>query len=64
MASKYCNICNHKCHCIGKGYLIQSNQCGICICDKCDCGSIILGAPTEKKSWFQKFINWWAGIYD
>jgi hypothetical protein len=23
MAKKYCNVCEHECHCVGKGYFIQ-----------------------------------------
>ena len=54
---KYCNVCEHECHCVGKGYFIQSNQCGTCICDKCECRPVILGASV-KKTWGQKIKDW------
>ena len=58
---KYCNICDHECHCVGKGYFVNSNQCGTCICDKCDCRTRILGAPEKKKSWWQRYVDWLFG---
>jgi hypothetical protein len=54
---KYCNICNHECHCVGHGYYVSGNKCDVCICDRCDCGERILGAAV-KKSWWQKIKDW------
>jgi len=56
---KYCNVCNHECHCIGHGYYVSSNKCDVCICDKCDCGILILGAgAVVKKTLWQKIKGW------
>ena len=57
MTKKYCNVCEHECHCVGKGYFIQSNQCGKCIGYKCECRPVILGTPV-KKTWEQKIKDW------
>jgi len=54
---KYCNTCNHRCHCVGQGYYVSGSKCDACICDKCDCGGVVLGA-NAKKSWWQKFKDW------
>ena len=54
---KYCNICNHECHCVGHGYYVSGNKCDVCICDRCDCGERIFGAAV-KKSWWQKIKDW------
>jgi len=54
---KYCSICNHRCHCVGQGYYVSGNKCDACICDKCDCGGVKLGASVKKTFW-QKFKDW------
>ena len=60
MAKKtYCNICNHECHCMGRGYYVSSNKCSTCICDKCDCGVLILGSKV-KKSWWEIIKGWFV----
>ena len=56
---KYCNVCNHRCHCVGYGYYVNSNKCDACICDKCDCGQRIMGAAVEE-SIFKKIIRWFT----
>ena len=62
MSKVYCKLCGHRCHCVGQGYFVSSNQCGTCICDNCSCKPMILGAPTTKKSWlgklWERYINW------
>ena len=57
---KYCNVCNHECHCMGQGYYVSSNKCDVCICDNCDCEPLILGA-SSKKPWWKRCIDWLLG---
>ena len=54
---KFCNTCDHECHCVGVGYYVNADKCDACTCERCDCGPIILGATT-KKSWWQKIKGW------
>ena len=55
--NKYCNSCNHKCHCVGSGYYVSTGNCDVCICEDCDCGPVILGARVERP-WWKKVLNW------
>jgi hypothetical protein len=61
---KKCKTCDHACHCYGQGYNLNTNKCDNCICDSCSCKPLVLKSEPKKISWFQKFINWWAGIND
>jgi hypothetical protein len=55
---KKCNICNHSCHCYGKGYYLNSNKCDSCICDSCTCTPLVIKEEPKKKSWWQKYVDW------
>ena len=58
---KYCNECGHKCHCIGNGYYVSTEQCSTCDCDLCCCEQpLVLTEPVKKKSIWEKFIEWWS----
>lgn len=63
MSKMYCKICGHRCHCVGQGYYVSSNQCSTCICDKCDHKEplVLNGHLKEEvmiKKWWQKFVDW------
>ena len=57
---RICKICNHTCHCVGKGYHLSSNICDICDCNRCS-HSIIEEVPPKKgffaRLW-QRYIDW------
>ena len=57
---KFCKSCNHRCHCVGQGYFVSRDKCDICICERCECGPEVLGAPV-KKSWWQRYVDWLFG---
>jgi hypothetical protein len=57
MAKKFCKACNHRCHCVGHGYYVNVDKCDTCICERCSCETLILGAPA-KKSWWEKIKGW------
>jgi len=58
---KFCKNCDHRCHCVGEGYYVNVDKCDACICERCECGLEILGAPNKKgffaKLW-QKYVDW------
>ena len=54
-----CKICGHGCHCYGKGYNVSTNKCESCICDACThVIKLEKIEKTEKKSWWQKYVDW------
>ena len=55
---KKCKICDHACHCYGKGYNLNTNKCDSCICDSCTCTPLMLKDQPKKKSWWQKYVDW------
>jgi len=60
MTKKFCKSCDHRCHCVGQGYYVSVDKCDTCVCERCECGPVILGAPT-KKSWWQRYVDWLFG---
>jgi hypothetical protein len=59
MSKVYCKLCGHRCHCVGQGYFVSSNQCGTCICDRCDHkGILVLNKEVKMKKWWKKFVDW------
>lgn len=42
---KYCKVCGHHCHCLGKGYYVSDTFCEHCSCNECQCESkpLVLG---------------------
>lgn len=42
---KYCKVCGHRCHCLGKGYYVSETFCENCSCSECKCDlkPLILG---------------------
>ena len=61
---KKCNICNHSCHCYGKGYHLNTNKCESCICDNCTCKPSVIKEEPKKKSWWQKYVDWLFSGYN
>jgi hypothetical protein len=57
MAKKYCNVVTNRMSLCRSRILCKCNKCDTCICERCECGPVILGAPV-KKTWWQKIKGW------
>jgi len=52
MSKVFCLTCNHKCHCVGMGFYVNSTECG-CGCFDCTCK----GLPIMEDNMIDKCKN-------
>jgi len=58
MAKEKCIYCGHKCHCVGQGYYVTSEDCSTCNCYICHHEKPLKLKKEVKKSLWQRYIDW------
>ena len=55
MAKTFCLTCNHRCHCVGSGFYVNTTECG-CGCFDCTCMGLPLNL--EERTVMKKIVKW------